>query len=126
MLGTRKKVTPTNTNVTLKMKEEHVVAVPRKLPKRKVGDTVTFNSDYDAFKVIFKGRWPFKGKEHIVRNNKLLTFDKTVSFKFLCYIGTRPASMISPQIGHKIRRGRITWASYKGAGGTGSVKPPGR
>jgi len=118
----------TNTNVRLKMEEEkkekYVVAVPSKLRNVKVGDTITFNSDSDTFKVIFKGRWLFEGKKHVVRNNKPLTFARKGPFTFLCYIGNRGKPKLSPTCGAS--RGRITWTSYKGAGGTGSVRPPGK
>jgi plastocyanin len=116
----------TNKNVTLKMKGEYVVAVPPKLPHVKVGDTLTFNSAYDAFKVIFKGRWPFAGKKHVVRNNKPLTFASEGPFRFLCYIGARPRKHLSSNLGHAVSSGRIKWAHYDGDGGTGSVKPPGK
>jgi hypothetical protein len=116
----------TNKDVTLKMEGEYVVAVPSKLPNVKVGDTLTFNSDSDLFKVVFEGRWPFAGKKHVVRNNKPLTFKRQGPFKFLCYIGTRPEKHLAPNLGYPISKGGIRWASYDGDGGTGSVKPPGK
>lgn len=116
----------TNKNVTLKMEGEYVVAVPHKLRDVKVGDTLTFNSEYDPFKVEFKGRWPFAGKKHVVRNNKPLTFASKGPFTFLCYIGTRPRKPLLSSGGHVALSGRIKWASYDGDGGTGSVRPPGK
>ena len=119
-------MTGTNKNVTLKMEGGYVVAVPHKLADVKVGDTLTFNSEYDLFKVVFQGKWPFAGKKHVVRNNKPLTFQREGPFKFLCYIGTRPEKHLAPNFGHRISRAAINWASYDGDGGTGSVKPPGK
>jgi len=118
-------MTGTNKNVTLKVEKGYVVALPPELPNMNVGDTVTFNSDYDAFKVVFTKRWPFAGNEHVVRNNKPLTFARQGSFTFLCYVGTRPKKKPSVSLGHS-SSGRINWVSYEGKGGTGSVKPPGR
>jgi hypothetical protein len=113
-----------NTNVILKVKAGHVVAVPHKLSVH-IGDTVTFNSKEPVFKVEFEERWPFAGKEHIVRDNRPLTFASEGPFTFLCYTGTRTKMYGAPSSGHS-RSGRIKWVSYKGAGGTGSVKPPGK
>jgi len=118
----------TNKTVILKMEEdakkEYVVAVPSKLPNMKVGNTVTFDSEKKPFKVVFDGRWPFKEKRHIVRNNKPLTFSRKGSFTYLCYIGTRPMKL-SPT-GGWVQSQRIDWTSYESKGGTGSVRPPGK
>jgi hypothetical protein len=119
MAGTQK-------NVTLKMEAGYVVAVPHELPNMNVGDKLTFNSYDGPFKVVFKGRWPFGGKKHVVRNNKPLTFERLGDFKFLCYIGTRPEKHPAPNLGYSVSSGRIKWVSYEGDGGTGSVKPPGK
>lgn len=120
MAGTQK-------NVTLKMKAGHVVAVPHKLPNMNVGDTLTFSSTENLFKVEFKGRWPFGGEKHDVMDNEPLTFERPGPFKFLCYIGAKPEEHPDPRGGYTVSSDRIVWKSYKGdSGGTGSVKPPGK
>jgi hypothetical protein len=121
MAGTKTK------NVTLKMEAGHVVAVPSKLPNMHVGDTLTFNSKEPLFKVEFKGRWPFGGEKHEVKDNEPLTFEREGPFKFLCYIGAKPEKHPQPGGGYRVSSGRIVWKRYPGdSGGTGSVKPPGK
>ena len=88
----------------------YAVASPNSLLDVSIGDTLQFSSSGGAFRVVFVP-WPFSEPETEVKTGRLLTFERSGPFDFLCYITPTGQSK------------ELVYAA--GSGGTGNVRPPG-
>jgi len=101
--------------VTLKLIKGYVVAVPKRIPNRTIGDKLRFDCKDGKFQVVFD-RWIFAGKDHPITDRRARTIRRRGPYEIECYIE-------DPSV--KGTRG-VPQASYgykKGAGGHGNVKP---
>jgi hypothetical protein len=67
------------------VKGGYLVADPTKIPNRKVGDRLRFDSEYGKFEVKFN-RWIFSGRAHPITDRRARTIRKTGEYKVECSI----------------------------------------
>lgn len=98
-------------NVTLMVKNGHVVADPTKIPDTMIGDKLRFDSKDGKFEVVFD-RWIFSGKDHPITDRRARTIRHRGLYNGEC-------SITAPSGQGKM----IVYDHEKDSGAHGNVRP---
>lgn len=102
-------------NVTLKVKNGYVVAVPARIPNRMIGDKLRFDSKNGKFKVVFD-RWIFSGKDHPITDRRARSIRSRGPYNVECYI-------TAPSVKGRLGSPQTSYGYKRGSGAHGNVKP---
>ena len=101
--------------VTLQLKNGYVVAHPKRIPTRMIGDKLRFDSKDGKFEVVFDN-WIFSGTDHPITDRRIRTIRSHGRYNIACYIA-------DPSVKGKWGNPQAGYGYKKGSGAHGNVRP---